>query len=361
MPFIVRTFWAGVVFAASLIACAEVNFVEFSVTQISTLENLETGAGATTTARFDGVAAYPEPDGPLYVVHADAQQKESFLKVIPLTGEVAKLTDTVQVAVNLGPPYRETMNLMSGFAHSPSNNKVYFAEDFNGNSGEVSIIGINANSGVATLALRSTDMQGLSDFTVLPNGHIAGVRGADGNHTLGVINTGMNSWTELLTEADFLAAAPGTTELIPDVIGASVGTGAAYVYCQGGAQLFEIPDAMAETPQLNHVTDSALADIVIQDIALDQAGNMFAYNEAQNEIIIIRSSDKEVFKVSMSAIGARLGIVTPLSPLEHRGLSARTAGRGLVDLYLVSSATEHGLVRVRFGGSTSAVDAWHLY
>lgn len=347
-------------FLASL-AAAQVDFSVTSVTQVSTPAQLRAGAGVGTTAFVNGVAAQPSPTGDVYAIHVDSAQQEAFLRVNPATGAATKITDVPAMASQLGGDYMPIMTLVGGFAYSAANNKLFFAENYNGDLDEVSVISIDATSGNATLVTRSTAIDGLNDFGALPDGNLAGVLGEDGPREVGIINTTSGAWTPKINEDDLIAAAPGSGELPPESIGVSAGTGEAYVFCHDDLELFQVPDLTSATPALNRLTQPELGDVDLHDVVMDETGNMFGFDEGGEQIVVLRKADGVVFSISFDDIHTALGGSGSFSPSLWRGLAARSVDGSQVDLFMSSFTSDYGIVRVRFGTAGSSISDWNVY
>jgi hypothetical protein len=340
---------------------AEVNFAEFSVRHVISPQKLQEAAETSATAQVAGVAAYPEVDGSLYAAHLDNEGHITFLRVQVHSESATWLTDSHLISTQLGVPYTQDLELFGGIAFSLQDNSIYFGENRNGGKGEGSLIRIDANTGTAQLVKRDQVIGELVDHAVLPDGKILASRTGSGLKAIGIINPVTGLWDIRVDEAQLLAAAPGANNLVPQSVAASAITGDVYTYGAGDSESFRIAGISRPSPVIHRLSQPQLQSAVFSDIAVDQAGNMFGLDLAGQQVLVVRVTDGAVFSVSLQQIASALGGTTPFMATSIRGLAARSAGRGQVDLFLASATSAYGIVRVRFGVHPAAVGCWELY
>jgi len=338
---------------------AQVDFSQRNISHVATESQLRSASGAASTLRIDRVALQTGATGDLFAIHVDATNKETFLRVNSSTGTGVKLTDQPGIIAALGSPYSGALTLVGGFVYSAAANALYFAEDFNSVTlGEVSLIRINASTGAASLVTRSTNLEGLNDHTILPDGSVLATRAEDG--LIGTIDPANGTWTVRLTDEELLAASPGATELPPESIATNPVGGETFIFCHDDLDLFRVPNITEASPTVTRLTQAGLENIDMHDLAVDEIGNLFGYDVPSNTIIIIRASDGAVFTFPVGDIGTQLG-GDAFSATFWRGIAARTVSATQTDLYMSSADSNYGIVRVRFGVPTSSVEGWTLY
>ncbi len=339
-----------------------VNFNQFSVAEVATEAALRTASGAADTNRIDGVTGHPNGSGDLFAIHIDGTEKETILRIDDGEGELTKVTDAPRIAQDLGALPSSGLQLTSGFDYSPPGNKLYIAEkSLVSVPGQVLLIGIDTATGQANLVTRSSDLEGLNDHAVLPYGDLIGVSGEDGNRTVGTIDFRSGQWTQKLSHAQLLAAAPGSSSLPPQSAGINSSSGKAFMFSGGDLDLFDIANVNSASPTVSRIIKSQLANADLRDIAVDQAGNMFGLDVTDGRIIIMRGSDQAMFSVSLAEIATSLGRTEPFVPTQWRGMTARMTGATRCELFLASSNSNYGLVRIKFGPPSAAVGDWTLY
>lgn len=338
---------------------AQVDFSQRSIIEASSEAQLRAAAGTADTLHINGVAVQPGPEGDLFAIHVDSTNSESFLRVDADTGTATKLTDQATVINQLGSPYSGAITLVGGFAYSSAADALYFAENFTEvNFGDVSIIKLDANTGAASLTTRTTELEGLNDHSVLPNGDILVTLPEAGS--IGTVGPGDGVYTELLTEADLLAQSPGSTALPPESIVANQVGGETFIFSHDDLDLFKVPDITSDPPTVIRLTQPELASVDLHDLAVDEAGNLYGYDAASNLITIVSAANDEVVSLPLTEIGTALG-GGAFAPTFWRGLAARQVNATQSDLFLASSTSSYGIVQVRFGTAPASVNAWNLY
>lgn len=347
------TIWMAVTTSVN----AAVIFSQFTIDEVATQGQLQSAAQAADTSAIAGVAAEPGPAGDIFAIHSDNSQMESFLRVTA-DGSPTRITDSAGIAQQLGSPYGAALSLTGGFAYSPVANALYFAEDAYGVPTEVSMVKLSAETGAATLVKRTTDLAGLSDHSVMPDGTILVARPSAA--VTGLLEPATGTYTSKLTEAQFLAASPGASSLPPESIAGDPVSGKSYVSAHGDHGLFEVDNFAAASPVPVRLTQSELTGVDLHDLAVDQYGNLYGLDVATNQIVIIRSTDKAVFTFPLTQIAMALG-KPAFAAVPWRGIAARIAGYAQADLFLSSGNSTYGIVRVRFGSVPSSVKDWTLY
>lgn len=337
-----------------------VNFNQFSVAPFISSAALQAGAGRTATSRIDGVAAAPNGTDDLFAIHVDEAGRKSFLRIDDDTASASLITNTEQMVLELNAPTGHGIDLMSGFDYSPAGDRLFVMDDgFGSTNPNPAMLAIGAGSGLTSVIRRGSELSGMSDHTTLPDGTIAGVRGAGGNRSIGTLGQGNGVWTQRYSETQLKAAASGSTQIIPETIGADSSSGEVHVASHQDRRIFRITDVIGGTAA-SALAQAALADVDLHDLVADQAGNMYGYDATGQKIVVVRRTDGAVFQVLLTEISSRLGGV-PFVPTAYRGLAARMSDPTHAELFLASSTPEHGIIRVRFGTIPAAVDGWSLY
>lgn len=356
MPFIPRLLMLPLALWAAT-GQADVVFTEFTVSQVSTTEQLD--VVGVSTAQVAGVAAMPGAADDVFALHVDTLDYESVLRIPVSTGVPVKLNDATHIASDLGAPYTANFTLTGGFTYSPATDEVVLADSAHGAANEVSLIAVDATVGTAELVARSANLNNLSDHAALPDGNLLVARAGDG--VAGIITRADGTWTQKLTATDLLPLAPGTAALPPQVVATNIITGEAMLGAGGDGEVFKLANLNAASPAITRLVQPDMTGNPMADVALDQAGNLYAYDSTANRLVIVDVRDGTTHQVPMSAIAAGLGGTAPFVPTAARGLAARIASATETDLFLASSTSDYGVVRVRFGTAATRVNDWAVY
>jgi len=336
-----------------------VDFNQYSVAIYADVAALQSSAGASSTARIDGVTVAPNGQDDVFAIHVDDAGRESYLRIDYPTGSVEKLFDEGTISADIGVP-GVNRELRGGFDYSPPGDRLFFSETTFGNSNSALLAATNVGTRTTRRILESQVLGGLSDLVTLQDGLVAVTRGAEGNRTVGTIVPPTGVWTQRISEANLIAAAPGNTQLIPGSLGANSSNGQTYLFAEGDGEAFFVT-GLQSAPAITRLTQSVLAPANLQDIAVDQAGNMFGLDTAGNQIIVKRAQDGAMYTISLATIAAKLGSATPIAVTARRGLAARMFNQNHAELYLASADDRFGVVRIRFGTIPANVGGWELY
>jgi arylsulfatase A-like enzyme len=347
-------------------AFTAVDFSRFSATEVASIGDIQSAAGASGTSRISGVACDPNGSGDVFVMHTDLAGKETLLRLDDGVGPVTKITDSDAIAAALGVPTQQ-LELTGGFEYTPGGNRVYLGDrGLGATAGQTGIISVEVSSGFPMLITRTANLEGLADLTALPDSTILVARGdTGGNNSAGIVNAPTGAWTQTISQTYLLNNAPGQTSLNPLSIAASNSTGQAILAADGADtgsnELFKLTNPMQVNPGITRQAQAALAGTHFTDLSMDQAGNAYGFSDATNSFVIIRANDSAVYFIAPTQVQSKMGSMAQLVPVSARGLAGRMMSDKQADLFVAGSSGDHGIVRLRFGTPPAAVDDWSLY
>lgn len=334
-----------------------IDYDHMQVTRIkpSLLEAL-VGAPASTAA-VDGVALGPGDD--VFLLHRNASAVETVLRIDSRTMSGSVVSTSASMIAGLGTGYGPDLIFEGGFATTRDSRRLYFADS--GHSSLLLSLGFvqpTAPGAPTGLLLRSSDLDDMSDFAVLPGGEIVGVRGDAG---LGVVNPSLPTWVPKVSMADVQAILGTSDDAPPEAVAVHPLTGDVIFFAHDVLELFRATDVVG-APSVTQVSPPGWGGAVdLHDLAVDENGTIYGFDEAAEAIVI--SGPNGNFTVALADIAAWLGPSEP--PLEvslWRGMAARAVGCDSAWLYLASATPDHGVVIVKFGGEASnGVLEWQDY
>ncbi len=346
-------------------AAAQIDFTQVAISQSLTVAEIEAMVGITAdTNAIDGIAVGAGAD--LFLIHRNTSSaKETFVRVDSNTKVGSVITDSTQMAADLGTPYTANMTLdETGFAYTAAGTgALYFVDTFNdgGVLGAASLIRIDLATAAASLVLRSEDLEGIMDFGALNNGVFVGARGEDGSKSVGIIDPSAPSWQEKVTEDDFLAAAPGSVELPPESVAVQPVTGDVYVFCHDELELFQIENIEASTQTVTQLDIPGLTGAAdLHALVADADSNLYAFDEATESILVYDGTT--LHQVDLDDIATAVGgAAGTFAPTNWRGLAVRKLSSTSSELFIASATNDYGVIRILFGESSASVSEWSLY
>lgn len=370
--------------AASLalaITAAQAQRINFNHLHVSAAEipDIETALGITgDTEAIDGVAL--APSGDIYIIHRnDSLKAETFLRMEPGHPDEASVLKTdAQIATDLGAPFSATMILEGGFATDPTRQVLYFAESFNGEKALLAI-DLTQPGNPARVVLRSNaQLGGMEDFAVLPNGNIVIVRGEEAG--VGVLNPNAATATyqEKLSRAEIATLTGGAGD--PESVTVHPLTGDVYVFCHVVDELLLIRDIESASPQTTVVTPAAWGTVDLHDMAMDEDGTLYGFDEAGERIVILTAEGMayshtvaEILEAAEEGHGhthSGTSASEGFAPLHGegggitlwRGMAATKIDNQTAVLYLaLSKSPEFGVLQVMFEPNNASVGGWIAY
>jgi hypothetical protein len=358
--------------AAALPLSAQVNLDVWTIDMLEASE-IQTLASAPTTSALDGIALGPA--NTLILVHLDANGDETIVKAAKDGSSSTVLRNHAQLKTDLG--VTGSIILEAGFDTSPTRDTVYFAySDSADVNGIISIARLSTlTPGAAVDIISGSDLDDLSDFAVLPNGWIAGVRGSDG---IGVIDPTASTptWVTKVTEAT-LQGLLSTSSIVPvEAIGIRASDGRAYVFAHEVDELFQVDDldttataARLAIPEWTNIVD-------LHDIVVDGNGIVYGFDEAGEAIVAWNGTAsysvtlEELAEAVEELEGAKDGSGEGLAPVLWRGFAAsagsQTKGVPMNSpLHIAIADDDHGVITINFGqapaGPLSTSNQWMSY
>lgn len=359
---------------AAMPGAAQVDFDEVAITQPVTITQVQSAAGAASSNGLAGVALGPGSD--VFVVHLNALNEETFLRLDPATATSSFSITGGAVRTSLGAPFTSVpaFPILTGeFLFDPNRGAqgtLYFADESIDQGDDVNaIIAVNVAGASASAVVTSDSIAGVNSFGLLPNGKLVVALGEDhetltGNEpSLGLIDPddATPEYEEVFDMEDFAGAAglPLSTELPPDAVGVNPSTGRVWTFIHDELLLFRSDDFdTSPTLDWEDITDWNGA-VDLHGVAVDEDDNVYGYDEGAEALVVYNGTD--TYELTFDDIRIALGGTNPFTPVLWRGMKARKISATQSEVWLASSNADYGLVRVVFGTDTSGVADYHLY
>ncbi len=346
-----------------------VDFTTFEVSGVPTAEFEEQLGLTTDTQNLDGVTLGLAPE--VFAIHRTPLADLSFIRFDPdyFDSTFQLITTKADIETDLA----KTILIEGGFSSDPGGTTLYLAENLD--APDVSLFGIDLQTGDASIILQATDLDGLQDHDTLLSREIVIARGGN----FGFVDPDADSPTyiELFVEQDFLNAFGSGTEAEVESVATHPLSGVCYIFAHEILELFRVDNIFAASPTLEHISPG-WGDVDLHDMTVDEDGNLYGWDEGNGDIVIwngvntFRHPIAEFFEAIEGGDHDHERGYRPKGDHDHeeavgatnwRGIAARKINQSQAELWLADATDEHGLVHIVFGiapGVLRALD-WKHY
>src|SRR5690606_18548918 len=151
-----------------------VSYSQYGAYQFVTAAQLRVAAGATSTARIDGVAVPPNGKDFVYAIHTDTAGKSVFLKVDFVCGAVTRISDSDTISEDVSAATEKTFALAAGFDYSAPGDRLVFGDTGLGATANMGLLNLSVGTGQTQQSLRAAQINGLQDLSINQNGVAGG-------------------------------------------------------------------------------------------------------------------------------------------------------------------------------------------